>query len=99
MGQDCVGPVVGVGRADLRRISASRKVPRRRVAGIMEPCGQYPGGELWGRKSDALEGEPEGHVGMCKRHDELAVFLGVYLVCSNIHFSCWLLHWHISSMK
>lgn len=50
---------------------ARGQVPGRRVARVVVARGQHPRRQLRRRQGHALEGEPQGRVGVRERHDEL----------------------------
>lgn len=47
------------------------QVSRCCLARVVEPRGQHSCRELWRRKGDALEREPEGRLGVCERREQL----------------------------
>ena len=78
VGQDRARPVLRVRVAHVGRARTRGQVPGRGVARIVELGGEHTGGELRRREGDAMEGEPEGCVGVRERHDELGVSYAVW---------------------
>lgn len=74
VGQDSAGPVLRVRLTDSGWgcDGTSRQVPGCCLAGVLVAGGQHTRRELWRRQGYALEGEPEGCLGMRERHDELS---------------------------
>jgi hypothetical protein len=84
MGQDCARLFVGLHLSDDRQSCGGWEVSGCGLAGLLEPCGQPVGCQLWGWEGYALERELAWCMGVCQRYDELKGVLFLIIIAGRI---------------